>query len=156
MAETVIRPTMKFIIVGYVVVAVIVAASVILLERITWPSGVPQALQPWLPFLPLLLFFWPIKRHVRNRLTKMTLLEDRLRYESGFFSRTTRTILVANVQDVTVHQTFGQRMFGVGNVSIETAGGSSRETIVNVDKPQYLADHINERSQKSRTPGSGI
>src|SRR5579872_6158572 len=151
MAEMVIRPTMKFIIAGYLAVALVVAASIVLLERVAWPESVPQALQPWIPFLPLLLFLWPIKRHLRNRMTKMTMLDDRLRYESGFFSRTTRTILVANVQDVTVHQTVSQRMFGVGDVSIETAGGSSRETIVNVDKPQYLADHINERSHKSRT-----
>ena len=52
----------------------------------------------------------------------MTILDDRLRYESGFFSRTTRTILVANVQDVTVHQTVGQRMFGVGDVSDRNRG----------------------------------
>ena len=148
MAEMVIRPTMKYIYLGYVLVVVIVVASVVLLEHIQMPVGIPPALQPWIPWLPVLLLLWPLKRHLRNRLTKMTILEDRLRYESGLMSRTTRTILISKVQDVTVHQRISQRLFGVGDVSIETAGGSSRETIFNIDRPQEIADHINEHSQK--------
>jgi len=70
-----------------------------------------------------------------------------MRYEWGILSRTTHTILISKVQDVTVHQRIGQRLFGVGDVSIETAGGSSRETIFNIDRPQEIADHINEHSQ---------
>ncbi len=35
----------------------------------------------------------------------------------------------------------------MGDVSIETAGESSRETIFNIDRPQEIADHINEHSQ---------
>lgn len=148
MAEMVIRPTMKFIYLGYALVVVIVVASVVLLQHIQMPVGIPPALQPWIPFLPVLLLIWPLKRHLRNRLTKMTILDDRLRYESGLMSRTTRTILISKVQDVTVHQRISQRLFGVGDVSIETAGGSSRETIFNIDRPQEIADHINGHSQK--------
>src|SRR5208283_1868283 len=103
---------------------------------------------PWIPWLPVLLLLWPLKRQFRNRLTKMTILDDRLRYETGLLSRTTRNILISRVQDVTVHQRIGQRIFGVGDVSVETAGEASRETIYNIDKPQQIADHINEHSQK--------
>jgi membrane protein YdbS with pleckstrin-like domain len=156
MAETVIRPTMKFVYLWYLAVALFVAGSLIVLERVQWPGWIPRAAQPWLPFLPIVLIWIPLKRHLRNRLTKMTLLEDRLRYESGFISRTTRTILIANVQDVTVRQSFAQRMFGVGDISIETAGGSSRETIFNVDKPQQIADRINDHSQKARSTQPGV
>jgi uncharacterized membrane protein YdbT with pleckstrin-like domain len=148
MAEMIIRPTMKFIYLGYVLVVVIVAASVLVLERIHMPAGVPPALLPWIPFLPTLLLLWPLKRHLRNRIIKMTILDDRLRYETGLTNRITRTILISKVQDVTVHQRIGQRLFGVGDVSIETAGESSRLTIFNIDRPQEIADHINEHSQK--------
>jgi uncharacterized membrane protein YdbT with pleckstrin-like domain len=81
----------------------------------------------------------------------MTILDDRLRYESGLLSRTTRTILISKVQDVTVHQRIGQRIFGVGDVSIETAGEASRETIFNIDRPQEIADHINEHAQRGHS-----
>ena len=151
MAEKIIRPTMKFIYLGYVSVVVVVVALVVLLEHIQMPVGIPPALQPWIPWLPVVLLLWPLKRHLRNRLIKMTILDDRLRYESGLMSRTTRTILISKVQDVTVHQRISQRIFGVGDVSIETAGGSSRETIFNIDRPQEIADHINEHSQKEAT-----
>ncbi len=148
MAEMIIRPTMKFIYMGYVVVIVIVVASVVALERIQMPPQIPSAWQPWIPWLPMLLLLWPAKRHPLNRLTKMTILDDKLRYERGLLSRTTRTILISRVQDVTVHQRVGQRIFGVGDVSIETAGEASRETIFNIDQPQEIADLINQHSQK--------
>ena len=151
MSEMIIRPSMKFIYMGYTVVFLIVVASVVAMERIQMPSQIPLALQPWLPWLPALLLLWPVKRHFRNRLTKMTILDDRLRYESGLLSRTTRTILISRVQDVTVHQRIGQRIFGVGDVSIETAGEASRETIFNIDRPKEIADHINEHSQRGHS-----
>jgi len=77
----------------------------------------------------------------------MTILDDRLQYETGFFSKTTRTILISRVQDLTVHQRLGQRMFGVGDLSIETAGETSRLTIPGIDRPQEIADHVNQLSQ---------
>jgi membrane protein YdbS with pleckstrin-like domain len=39
-------------------------------------------------------------------------------------------------------------LFGVGNLSIETAGESSRLSLLNVDKPQELADEIMNRVPK--------
>ena len=151
MAEMIIRPTMKFIYMGYVVVMVIVVASVVAMERMQLPPEVPASWRPWIPFLPVLLLLWPVKRHLLNRLTKMTILDDKLRYERGLLSRTTRTILISRVQDVTVHQRIGQRIFGVGDVSIETAGEASRETIFNIDRPREIADHINEHSQRGHS-----
>src|SRR5208283_446051 len=148
MAEMIIRPTMKFVYLGYLVVFAVVVASVVLLMRMHWPPEIPLALQPWIPWVPVLLLLWPLKRHLRNRLTKMTILDDRLRYEWGLLSKTTRTILISRVQDVTVHQRVSQRIFGVGDLSIETAGEASRLTIPDIDRPQEIADHINEHSQK--------
>jgi uncharacterized membrane protein YdbT with pleckstrin-like domain len=133
---------------GYVVVTVIVVASVVAMERVELPPGIPGPLRPWIPFLPVLLLLWPVKCHLLNRLTKMTILDDKLRYERGLWGRTTRTILISRVQDVTVHQRVSQRIFDVGDVSVETAGEASRETIFNIDRPKEIADHINEHSQR--------
>jgi uncharacterized membrane protein YdbT with pleckstrin-like domain len=151
MSETTIRPTMKFIYVGYAVVLLIVAATVVATFRTHWPPWIPQPWQPWLPWLPALLLLWPLKRHLRNRLTKITILDDRLRYETGFLSKTIRTILISRVQDLTVHQRVGQRILGVGDLSIETAGEASGLTIREIDRPQEIADHINKLSQKEST-----
>ena len=148
MSEMSIRPTMKFIYIGYAVVLLIAAVAVAAMIRLQWPPWIPSPWQPWMPWLPALLLLWPLKRHIQNRLTRMTILDDRLRYETGFLGKTTRTILISRVQDVTVHQRAGQRIFGVGDLSIETAGESSRLTIPEIDRPQEIADHINELSQR--------
>jgi len=148
MSEMIIRPTMKFIYVGYVLAILIVAAAVVATLHIQWPPWIPSPWQPWIPWLTVLLLLWPLKSHLRNRLTKMTILDDKLRYETGFMSKTTRTILISRIQDVTVHQRVGQRIFGVGDLSIETAGEASRETIYQIDRPQEIADHINQLSEK--------
>lgn len=144
----VIRPTMKFIYIGYVTVILIMVAAVALAIRAHWPPWIPLPLQPWIPWLPVLLLLWPLKFHLRNRMTRITILDDKLRYETGFFAKTTRTILVSRIQDLTVHQRVGQRIFSVGDLSIETAGESSRLTIPEIDRPQEIADHINHLSEK--------
>ena len=148
MSEMSIRPTMKFIYIGYAAVLLIGAAAAATMIPMQWPPWIPSPWQPWMPWLPALLLLWPLKRHIQNRLTRMTILDDRLRYETGFLGKTTRTILISRVQDVTVHQRAGQRIFGVGDLSIETAGESSRLTIPEIDRPQEIADHINELSQR--------
>ena len=87
---------------------------------------------------------------------KLEIFGDRLRYESGFLAKTTRTMELAKVQDVRVDQTLGQRMIRVGDLSFETAGGSSRIVIRSIDNPQMAADHILElaKAQRSR-PDAG-
>ena len=46
-----------------------------------------------------------------------------------------------------------QRIFGVGNLSIETAGEASRLTIFDVDGPQALADEILNRAHNAGVAG---
>lgn len=92
--------------------------------------------------IPALLFVFPIRSHLRQRYTKITLSGDKLRYEVGVMSRSTRTIQLSKVQDVTVTQSVMQRLAGTGNIFIETAGEASRLTLVNIDNAHEVADAI--------------
>jgi putative membrane protein len=134
-----IRQSLKAVILGYVLCLV---AEVALL--VWWLSSQPQPYLLYSLAIPVILTFFVAVRHMRRRLTKITVFGDRLRYESGLFSKTTRTVELAKVQDVRVDQTVGQRMLGVGNISLETAGGSSRMMMESIDRPQEAADHILE------------
>jgi putative membrane protein len=98
--------------------------------------------------LPLLIMLWPASRWLGRRYTKAVVSGDRLRYEVGMASRSTRNIQLSKIQDVRVDQSLMHRLFGVGNLSIETAGEASRLTLPNVDSPQELADEIMSRAQK--------
>jgi putative membrane protein len=98
--------------------------------------------------LPVLLLAWPGVRALRRRLTRTSISGDRLRYETGVASKSTRNIQLSKIQDVRVDQHLLQRIFNVGDLSIETAGEASRLTIHNVDNPQELADELMNRVQK--------
>jgi uncharacterized membrane protein YdbT with pleckstrin-like domain len=139
-----IRPTAKFIMVRLIITGLIFLAIEILYfttwRDVTWLF--------WLPWVAPLVFI-PVLWHALHRqLTTVTIVGDRLRYESGLFAKSTRTIQLSKVQDVRVDQRLAQRLFGVGNLSIETAGEASRLTIPDVDNPQALADTILDHSQK--------
>jgi len=149
MSEVLIRPTLKFIKLGYVLVLLLVATA-------GWFSiNGPTPAPTWLPAAVAVLLVWPIQRHLRRQVTKMTIAGDKMRYETGFLSKMTRTIQLSKVQDVTVHQTLGQRILGVGDLSIETAGESSRLTVHSIDRPQHVADEIIEASHREASKGSG-
>jgi uncharacterized membrane protein YdbT with pleckstrin-like domain len=137
----VIRPTMKFIKLGYAVVLLLIVAAAILFFTMIPPDNEWRN-RPWVIALPALLLIWPIRRHIARQFTKATIAGDRLRYEVGALAKSTRNISLPKVQDARVDQSVAQRMFGIGDLSIETAGEASRLTIRNVDRPQEIADQI--------------
>jgi uncharacterized membrane protein YdbT with pleckstrin-like domain len=65
-----------------------------------------------------------------------------LHYETGLFSKATRTVELVKVQDVRVTQSLWQRIFNIGDASLETAGSSSRILMESIDRPQEVANHI--------------
>jgi uncharacterized membrane protein YdbT with pleckstrin-like domain len=140
-----IQPTAKFIKAGAIFAVLIILASEI--AYLTVGGGTAG----WWLAIPLLLLLWPASRAFRRRLTKTTIAGDRLRYETGVASKSTRNIQLSKIQDVRVDQRLLQRIFNVGDLSIETAGEASRLTIHNVDDPQGLADELMNRVQKGPT-----
>jgi uncharacterized membrane protein YdbT with pleckstrin-like domain len=142
-SDVTIKPTTKFLKAGTLVVVLVFLA----LEAGCYLSWNAQVGSDWLMILPALLLLWPAARALRRQLTTTTITGDRLRYETGGFAKSTRTIQLSKLQDVRVDQRFMQRIFGVGDLSIETAGEASRLTIHNADNPQALADEIMNRAQ---------
>ena len=148
MADTVIHPTMKFIKLSYVGAFLVIIFFAIANLVWQWPV--------WLAWLSPLLLILPLKSHLQNRMTRITILEDKLRFDTGFLTKTTRTILISRIQDLTVSQRLAQRVLGIGDLSIETAGETSRLTIPQIDRPQEVADHIQELARKPvGEPGKG-
>jgi len=143
-ADFTIRPTLKFIKAG-VIAAAVVFLGLEILYLTQWRSSGND----WLMALPPLIFLWPLERWLRQRFMRASIIGDRLRYEVGVTSKVTRNIQLSKIQDARVEQKFLQRLFNVGNLSLETAGEASRLTIANVDDPQALADEIMNRAQGS-------
>jgi membrane protein YdbS with pleckstrin-like domain len=148
-----LRPSLKFVKLGYVFCLLLaVGLGVYILAVPDHPDWAK-----WGFLLPAVLALFAVIRNIQRRMVKITILGDRLRYEAGMFSSSTRTIELIKVQDIRVDRTIFQRMFGMGDLSIETAGSSSRIEIDSIDRPQEAADHILELSRAQRTkPDSGL
>ncbi|MGH9558072.1 MAG: PH domain-containing protein [Bryobacteraceae bacterium] len=145
-----LQPSLKFVKLAYVLCLLMaVALAVWIFEGVNHPDWAV-----YLFIVPGVLAFFAIIRHIKRRMASVTIAGDRLRYESGLFSKTTRTIEIEKVQDVRVDQSFGQRMVNLGNLSVETAGGTSRMEIDSIDNPHVAADHILAlaRTQRERRP----
>lgn len=150
MADRVIHPSMKTVWLGYAVVLAIVCAAV--WAYYTYWQDKPA----WVMAIPLVLFVFPIRAHFRRRLITLRLEDHHLTLENGLFSRTRRTLDMAKIQDVTVRQTMGQRMMGVGDVLLEDSGKGGTLGVYNIDSPRMIADEIiagSKRSPIAITPG---
>lgn len=143
MSDLTIHPTAKFLKAGTIGIALVFLA----LEIAYFTSWQDQEVLKPLPLLAPLVFVWPGIRWLRRRSTKTTIAGDRLRYETGLASKSTRTIQLSKLQDVRVDQGLFQRILNIGDLSIETSGETSRLTIHNIDNPQAVADELMNRCQ---------
>lgn len=138
MADAVIRPSFKSVQAGFVFVVLIIVAAFVVHYQYTPQQGM------WLPAVAALLLLWPASAALRRMFTTLKIAGDKLYYETGAMAKQTRIIQIPKIQDVRVHQSLGQRMVNIGNLSIETAGEASRLTVENVDSPRTLAERILE------------
>lgn len=139
-----INPTLKFVWAGYVLTAV--AAFLI----VAFLSLLLPAVSPIIfVVVGLLLLLIPVYFHARQKLSRYTLTADKLEIDQGLISRTTTSIPLARVQDVTVKSTVTQRLLGLGDIIVDNAGtDGDRIVFVNIDRPRKYADILLEQVQK--------
>ena len=142
MPELIIQPTAKFLKAGTILTALVFLA----LEIAYFVYWQDQEALKFLPLVAPVIFLWPGSRWLRRRYTRAVVSGDRLRYEAGLASKSTRTIQLSKLQDVRVDQSLMQRIFNIGDVSMETSGETSRLTISNIDNPQTVADDLLNRA----------
>jgi len=142
-----LRASIKLILVAYAISALLVIAILIFASSQPTIGGLSTY---WLLVIPALVGLRAGIKHVTRLATKLIITEDRVRYETGILSKSTRVMELSKVQDVRMDQRLGQRLIGVGNVSLETAGETSRIEMANIDGPQKVADHILEMVRAQR------
>ena len=150
MPDLTIRPTRKFLKAGTILTA-LVFLGIEIAYFVYWRENENLRL---LPLVIPLIFIWPLERWLRLRSIRAYITGDRLRYETGIAARTTRTIQLSKLQDVRVDQGIWQRIFNIGDISLETSGETSRLTIFNIDRPQAVADELLNRSHLGATSGT--
>jgi len=146
MEDCTIHPSMKSVWATYLLAIAIALAG-------EWAIRQYAQDQPrWLYLIPLIALLPPLNMQMKRRMVTLRIHDGHLTLESGFLSRTRRTVDMAKIQDVTVQQTFGQRLMGVGDLRLESAGESGAMGINNLDRPREIADSIiNSSKQGHRT-----
>lgn len=102
----------------------------------------------WALLVPAVMLIFPVMRHIELQFTKLIITADgHVRHESGFLSKSERSVRLDRVQDVAVTQSGFQRMLNLGNITVETAGGSSRIEMRNIDNPRRVRDQVLEAAK---------
>jgi putative membrane protein len=145
MEDRVFHPSMKAVYAGYLLAIVIAGAVMWAIHQ--YATAPP----PWLYAAPLVTLLAPIRAHIRKMTVTLKFHEDHLTMETGLFSRTRRTVDTAKIQDVTVRQSFGQRLVGVGDLVLEDAGETGGMQMPGIDRPRRIADEIIASSKRVRS-----
>ena len=84
--------------------------------------------------------------------TKYMLRDNRLFYSKGLFSTTEEELLLYRILDVKLSRTFGEKLVGVGTVTLFTADKTNPELkLQHVKKPKDVRDLISRMVEAERS-----
>lgn len=134
-----VRPTMLFIKIGY---AAAVLGAVLLMIGLNMVQVVSIPLYVSVP-IALGLLLIPAYYHLKRNMVRYTLTDSKIEIDYGLIARTTRNILLAKIQDVTVSASIFQRLLGFGDVVVDNASEVGGTTVLhNINNPRQYADLI--------------
>lgn len=134
-----INPTLMFVKIGYVLTAI----AALFLVAIA--SAFAYLIVPiWLAvILGLLIFIVPAYYHIEKKLVRYTLTETKLEIDEGLIARTTKSMPLRRIQDVTVSATATQRLLGIGDLEIDNASDDGLKVVLkNINSPKDRADDL--------------
>lgn len=83
--------------------------------------------------------------------TKYYIENERLMIKSGFFSTTLDETLLYRIVDLTCRQSFGGKIFGTGNIIIQTKVDASPEIVLkNIRRPMEVVKLISRAVEDAR------
>jgi membrane protein YdbS with pleckstrin-like domain len=134
-----IRPTLKFVKVGYVIAAL----GAVLLVAITSAYFYNLVSISLSVLIGLLLFLVPAYYHLRQMLVRYRMTDTALEIDTGLIARSTRNVPLRRIQDVTVSSTAMQRLLSYGNIEIDNASEEGGKVVLrDIDSPRRYADML--------------
>jgi membrane protein YdbS with pleckstrin-like domain len=139
-----VRPTMIFVLVRYIVAALIVIAAAALMGIL---SSRFASLSGTLAFLiilgvGLIGFANPVYHHILRKREVYTLTNHKLEMRYGIIAKITRNIPLRNIQDVTVTASVWQRLLNLGDIEIDSASESGKIVLDDIHHPDRYANMI--------------
>ena len=93
---------------------------------------------------------WLIVVWIRWQSTAYTLTDQRIKIETGVFSRQEKVIPIDRVQDCMTRQSVIGRMLGYGRVEVDAAGAQGAEVLDHLPSPGTFRDQVFIQSERRR------
>jgi uncharacterized membrane protein YdbT with pleckstrin-like domain len=133
-----LRPTMLFVMAGYVLAALVAIGAAALVAVFGKPF--------WLVLIiAVILLAIPGWFHIKRESEVYRLTDHKIEIRSGLFSRTVRNIPLSSVQDVTTNATLSERLLGIGSLEIDSAADEGKIYLRNIRSPAKYTDVILDR-----------
>ncbi len=103
----------------------------------------------WAVLVFAVIFFIPsIIKHIKLTFTFYTLTPTKIEIQTGILSKIRRNVPLRHIQDVSVSETFKERLLGIGDIIIDTAASESTIRLDNIHDPRSHADLILEQMHR--------
>lgn len=136
-----LRPTMIFVVVRYIVAALIVIATAALMGLLSNKINGQVAFLVILG-VGLIVFSNPIYKHILRKREVYTLTNHKLEMRYGIIAKTVRNIPLRNIQDVTVTASVWQRFLNLGDLEIDSASETGKIVLDDIHHPERYANMI--------------
>ena len=93
---------------------------------------------------------WLIVVWIRWQSIRYTLTDQRIKLESGVFSRSEKIIPIDRIQDCTTRQSLVGRILGYGRVEVDAAGAQGAEVLLHLPRPGRFRDQVFVQSERRR------
>lgn len=138
-----LRPTMIFVLIRYIVAALIVIATAALMGVLSNRSGVsPQVALLVILGVALLVFSNPVYKHILRKREVYSLTNHKLEMRYGIIAKIVRNIPLRNIQDVTVTASVWQRFLNLGDIEIDSASEAGKIVLDDIHHPERYANQI--------------
>jgi membrane protein YdbS with pleckstrin-like domain len=122
-------------------------------EQTVWtdtPSQWPNA--GWFALGILILPLpWAIWKYVTTRCTKITVTTERMRIQTGVFSKVIEEIELYRVKDTQLIRTFWQRMVGLGTITMMTSDVMMPKVeLAHIRESEAVREHIRKQVETVR------
>ena len=136
-----VRPTMIFVLIRYIIAALILIATAALMGILS--SNVSQQVA-FLVILgvAIIAFSNPVYNHILRKREVYTLTNHKLEMRYGLIAKIVRNIPLRNIQDVTVTASVWQRFMNLGDIEIDSASESGKIVLDDIHHPERYANQI--------------
>ena len=136
-----LRPTLIFVMVRYIVAALVVIATAALMGVLSSKVSGQVAFLVILG-MAIIAFSNPIYKHILRKREVYTLTSHKLEMRYGLIAKIVRNIPLRNIQDVTVTASVWQRLLKLGDIEIDSASEAGKIILDDIHNPDRYANMI--------------